>query len=73
MDFLVGLAASSGLSVRFGYFAVVIVIVIVVSDRSRVHIHMPISYRASKGTPIAPQHTGNNGYNGCARVAGAQS
>ena len=25
----------------------------------RVHVHMPMSYRASKGTPRAPQHTGN--------------
>ena len=33
----------------------VIIIVVVVIDRSRVHVHMPISYRASKGTPIAPQ------------------
>ena len=40
---------------------VVIVNAIVVIDRSRVHVHMPMSYRASKGTPIAPQHTPNNG------------
>jgi hypothetical protein len=48
-------------NVFFLLFVIVILIVVVVIDRSRVHVHMPMSYRASKGTTIAPQHTGNNG------------